>query len=182
MLYLKMEKTSLPFQQKFKGTIAQSKIFKHIFSAPLVKQYVFACLSLYVLWQVLTLRLFASGETKMESNAIEVIELKAQPRGYGFDSGQQGKNFDRQDCHTKGVSPMLSPCSILKNLGKTAVLLVLPFTVALELSQKLFFLRVTMNPQQKWKAKISYIFTRMNFYVATICFMPCWQSCFNLLK
>ena len=30
---------------------------------------------LYVLWQVLTLRLFASGETKMESNAIEVIEL-----------------------------------------------------------------------------------------------------------
>ena len=87
MLYWKMETTTLPSWQKVKGNIAQSKIFKHIFSAPLVKQYVFACLSLYVLWQVLTLRLFASGETKMESNAIEVIELKAQPRGYEFDSG-----------------------------------------------------------------------------------------------
>ena len=46
MLYWKMEKTSLPFWQKVKGKIAQSKIFKHIFSAPLVKQYV--CLSISV--------------------------------------------------------------------------------------------------------------------------------------
>ena len=35
MLYWKMKKTSLPFWQKVKGKIAQSKIFKHIFSAPL---------------------------------------------------------------------------------------------------------------------------------------------------
>ena len=35
MLYWKMKKTSLPFCQNVKGKIAQSKIFKHIFSAPL---------------------------------------------------------------------------------------------------------------------------------------------------
>jgi hypothetical protein len=44
-------------------------------SAPSAGEAIRLSICLYVLWQVLTLRLFASGETKMESNAIGVIEL-----------------------------------------------------------------------------------------------------------
>jgi hypothetical protein len=57
-------------------------------------------------------------------------------RGYELDSWSSGQIFVRQDCHIKCAPPMLSLRSILKNSGKTPVLVLWPFVVTLALSQK----------------------------------------------